>query len=170
MMESTFATEISTAVDADVDNEMGCLSTEEIRLLSSIGFMAAKSGCLVPAVRIFESLTVLRPGAAFPFVGLAVAYLAVGMTGEAVHVLRDRALKSCIDSLELKMWLSLALLQAGNQSAALKEYESSMRDLDSEQLPAIARMLAVMLGGRPDVPTWPVPAPVADADVGAASS
>lgn len=169
-MEPIFGAESFAAVHADMGDEPDCVSTEEIRLLSSIGFMAAKSGCLVPAVRIFEALAVLRPVAAFPFIGLAVAYLAVGMAGEAVHVLRDRALKACADTTELKMWLSLALLQAGNQSAALKEYESSMRGMDSVDLPPIARMLTVMLGGRPDVPTWPVPAQVADADVGAPTS
>ena len=168
-MGSAYATETLAAVDTD-GNESGCVSAEEIRLLSSLGFMAARSGCLVPAVRIFEALAVLRPGAAFPFIGLAIAYLAVGMAGEAVHVLRDRALKTCSDRAELKMWLSLAFLQAGNQSAALREYESSLRSMDSVELPAIARTLTKMLGGRPDMPTWPVPAPVADADVGAPTS
>jgi hypothetical protein len=70
------------------------LSIDEVRLLSSVGFMAAKSGCLVPALRIFEALAVLRPGVGFPFIGMALAYLAVGMPAEAVCVLRDRAIPS----------------------------------------------------------------------------
>lgn len=141
------------------------LSTQEIRLLSSIGFMAAKAGCLVPAVRIFEALAVLRPGVAFPFIGMSIAYLAVGMAGEAVHVLGKRALLSCGDPSELKLWLALALQQAGNHAAAGKELELATQNLSSHEMPSLARTLSVLLGARPCVPTWPTPAPIADSDL-----
>lgn len=154
------------ASDALQRSEQGSpLSAQEIRLLSSIGFMAAKSGCLVPAVRIFEALAVLRPGLGFPFIGMSIAYLAVGMAGEAVHVLSNRALPSCSDQAELKLWLGLALQQAGNHAAACKELDLAIQDLSSDEMPPLAQTLAALLGARSSVPTWPTPAPVADDDL-----
>ena len=144
------------------------LSRNEIRLLSSVGFLAAKAGCLVPAVRIFESLAVLRPGQAFPFIGMAIAYLAVGMAGEAVKILRDRAIPSCPDVAGLGLWLSFALQQAGDHAAAKRELGEASRSLSSEDLPSLARILAILLGARPEIPDWPTPAPLIDYDTDSA--
>ncbi len=146
------------------------LSPEELRLLSAIGFMAAKSGFLVPAIRIFEALLVLRPRAAFPFIGMSIAYTAVGMAGEAVHLLRDRALPVCAEHQELRLWLCVALQQAGSRAAAMKELAASTQGLQPEAWPALARRLSALLGGRPIEPKWPTPAPVVEANGEAAAS
>lgn len=144
------------------------LSSDDIRLLSSVGFMAAKAGCLVPAVRIFEALAVLRPGVAFPFIGMAIAYLAVGMAGEAVHVLRERAIPSCADRADLGLWLSLALQQAGEHAAAKRAFGAATSSLSADDMPSLARSLSVLLGARSEVPDWPTPAAITECDDGLA--
>lgn len=138
------------------------LSPADVRLLSAIGFMAAKSGFLIPALRIFDSLRILRPLAAFPWVGMSVAYMAVGMAGEAVHVLRDRAPETCTEPDDLRPWLCLALQQSGNHHAALKEFSLLAATLPAELWSPVTRRLAHMLGARTDTPGWPMPAPVSD--------
>jgi hypothetical protein len=144
------------------------LSSDDIRLLSSVGFMAAKAGCLVPAVRIFEALTVLRPGVAFPFIGMSVAYLAVGMAGEAVHVLRDRGIPSCGDRSDLGLWLSFALQQAGDHAASKRELGAATANLSEDDMPSLALSLSGLLGARPGIPDWPTPAAVAEVDADSA--
>lgn len=162
MMKSQVPVELP-AVDAEfVDDGTRFFDADEMRLMASIGFMAAKSGCLVPAIRIFEALSLLRPRAAFPFIGMAIAYISVGMGGEAVYVLRDRAMAACEDRAELELWLCLALQQAGNHAAALAEFGHLMSHQPQEELSPLARRLAGLLGVRSAEPEWPTPAPVSD--------
>ena len=80
------------------------LDSSEVRLLAAIGLWAAKSGYLVPAVRIFEALIILRPGVEFPYIGLAMAYMAVGMHNDASHTLNQRAQQAGIKPAPLMVW------------------------------------------------------------------
>jgi hypothetical protein len=162
MSAAHFSAGFTLAMTADAAQADPCLVPADVRLLSAIGFMAAKSGCLVPALRIFESLHLLRPQAAFPLIGMAVAYMAVAMPGEAVHVLRERASECCLGTDDLRPWLCLALQQSGNQHAALKEFRVLTEDLPAESWSPMIRRLALLLGARTDTPDWPMPASVSD--------
>jgi hypothetical protein len=64
------------------------LSTEEVRLLTEIGFMAGASPILrTETEQLFRQLMVLRPRRAFPYIGLATACLNRGQADEAVSVM-----------------------------------------------------------------------------------
>ena len=83
--------------------------SEDIRLLSSIGFMAGRTGLLNQAVDIFEALILHRPKKNFGYIGLALANISVGETTEAVSILRERGLDSLPDDPELMSWLAISL-------------------------------------------------------------
>lgn len=138
------------------------ISANELRLLAAIGFFAAKSGCLAVAIRIFESLCTLRPGTTFPFIGLAVAYMVVGMDSEAVYVLRDRGVRECKDDNELRLWLALAYHQSGNHAQAIAELQAWLKREPAEASHPLAERLSRLLGSRPMKLDWPSPAPISE--------
>jgi predicted Zn-dependent protease len=138
------------------------ITSDDVRLLAAIGFLSAKSGCVAPAIRIFESLIKLRPGAVFPFIGLSIAYMAVGMSPESLYVLTERATTTRTEDDTLYLWRSLAFHQSGNRtqaSTALQKYLSGPLVDDHH---ALVEKLTKELGLRPVVPDWPLPAVVSD--------
>jgi hypothetical protein len=108
------------------------MGSEQIRMLAAIGFMAARSGLIVPAVRIFEGLAVLRPNKAFPFVGLSLAHICVGSHAEAIQILIQRGLKVCPDDPELVAYLAVALQLAGRTAEAQQIYDGFSLSDDAE--------------------------------------
>lgn len=94
----------------------GELSSDEIRLLGEIGFMAARARDVNSAIAIFEGLRVLRPRHAFVFIGLAMAHMAVGRAEDGVRILRDDGLKALPDDEELQVFVAIALQEAGRAS------------------------------------------------------
>ncbi len=135
------------------------LSVDEIRLLSALGFMAARSGHVVPAIRIFEGLAVLRKDKAFPYVGLALAMICIGAYGDAANVLRERGMEACPDDPEILAYLGLALQLAGRTSEAAL----MTRDLETRaELPAALQELVNKVAGLADGTDVdrPRPAPV----------
>lgn len=142
------------------------VTSDDVRLLAAIGFLAAKSGCVAPAIRIFEALIKLRPGAVFPLIGLSIAYMAVGMTPEAIYVLTERASTTRTEDDTLYLWRSLAFHQSGNRTqaaTALLKYLSGPLVDDHH---ALVDKLTKELGLRLSSPDWPLPAVVSDSKNG----
>jgi hypothetical protein len=141
------------------------LTEGDIRLLAALGFMAARSGQLVPCIRIFEGLAVLRPSKAFPFIGMAVGYLAVGMASTAIDILRRRHVQDITADPEIQLYLALALYQDGQSAAALDMIEiwrhsKGESTADFQLGKRLSELLATGKGsGR-----LPVPALVVDPD------
>jgi hypothetical protein len=135
----------------------GCIASDQIRLLAALGFWAAKSGCLVPAVRIFESFVVLRPGAAFPYIGLSIAYLSVGMHKEASFVIGERAEQQGIDPDQLRVWRALAFFQEGSLAQANAELRKCMQKPPDPAERGLINRLSELLGLAPGRPVWPAP-------------
>lgn len=92
------------------------LSSDEIRLLSEVGFMAASLGLAQPASRIFQGLRILRPDQPFIFIGLALSHMLVGNWSEAIYILREEGLRMVPDSHELQLYLSLVLFASEQPS------------------------------------------------------
>ena len=146
------------------------MSTEEIRLLSSLGFMAARSGHVVPAIRIFEGLAVLRKDKAFPYVGLALAMICVGAYGDAANVLRERGLVACPNDPEIEAYLGLALQLAGRMSEAMAVTRELQAHKDlSSGLQTLVKTVSGLADGRPAA-NRPRPASVPAADQGTAKA
>lgn len=138
------------------------ITSDDVRLLAAIGFLAAKSGCVAPAIRIFESLLKLRPGAAFPYIGLSIAYMAVGMNPDAIHVLTERTADACTEDDTLCLWQSLAFHQSGNRALAASALQKHISGPLADGCYALTERLSKELGLRPSTPDWPLPAVVLD--------
>ncbi len=135
------------------------LSVDEIRLLSALGFMAARSGHVVPAIRIFEGLALLRKDKTFPYVGLALAMICVGAYGDAVNVLSERGRAACPGDPEIEAYLGLALQLAGRGSEAAL----LIRDMQTRAgLPSALQLLVKKVSALADGTDFdrPVPASV----------
>lgn len=141
------------------------LDSSEIRLLSAIGFWAAKSGYLVPAVRIFEALIILRPGAEFPYIGLAMAYMAVGMHDDASHTLNQRAQQAGIESAPLMIWRALGDYLSGDISKAKQHLNQCSESGGRLSEANLRERLSQLIGLIPTRPTWPTPCPVSDSQL-----
>ena len=138
------------------------ITSDDVRLLAAIGFLSAKSGCVAPAIRIFESLIKLRPGAVFPFIGLSIAYMAVGMNQDSLYVLTERAALAGSDDEVLYLWRSLAFHQLGNRTLAADSLMKYKSGPSVDGLHALTEKLSEELGLRPAAPDWPLPAVVSD--------
>jgi len=65
------------------------LTVEEVRLLTALGFVAAGRGDVSRAERIFKGLMAIRPMRAFPYIGLAMAYMNGRRVDEALQVFNE---------------------------------------------------------------------------------
>lgn len=152
----------STRSDSPTSESL--MSPAEIRLLSALGFMAARSGHVVPAIRIFEGLAVLRKDKAFPYVGLALAMICVGAYGDAANVLRERGLVACPGDPEIEAYLGLALQLAGRTSeATVVTRELQTRKDLSSGVQALVKTVSTIADGNLAIDR-PRPASVAAGD------
>lgn len=156
----------SASSPAPSDDELSSVITsDEVRLLAAIGFLAGKSGCVAPAISIFQSLVKLRPRAEFPYIGLSVAYMAVGMNTEAVNALTERAINAGNQSRSLELWRSLAFHLSGSRSLAAASLQKYLEDFSGNFHPALVNKLSRELGLRANTPEWPLPAIVSDREI-----
>jgi len=99
-----------------VDQAAGLLSADDARLLTEVGFLAAASGDVAHAERIFHALARLRPGRAYPHVGLAVAWMNAGRAADAVVLLEKAQANDPEERATLDAWRGFALQLAGRSS------------------------------------------------------
>lgn len=153
------------------ENDQFPLTSEEIRLIAELGFMAATAGFVVPAIRIFQGLLVLRAEHAFPYIGLAVARLYVGAFKDAVRVLREDADVVLHGREEIQLYLGLALHLADQPTEAVRVLSALLEreSLDADQQPLAESVLAQIEGSTTRM-TWPSPARVIDIQESADSS
>jgi hypothetical protein len=153
----------SVRVFSDADSSPSpSVTSDDVRLLAAIGFLAAKSGCVAPAIRIFEALIKLRPGVVFPFIGLSIAYMAVGMSPESLYVLTERSTTTRTEDDTLYLWRSLAFHQSGNRTQAATALQKYLSGPLVDDHHALVDKLTKELGLRAVAPDWPLPAVVSD--------
>ncbi len=145
------------------ENKQFPLTSDEISLIAELGFMAATAGFVVPAIRIFQGLLVLRADHAFPYIGFAVARLYVGAFDEAVRVLRDDANAALHGRDEIELYLGLALHLAGQPAEAARVLYALLErgGLDADQRP-LAESVLLQISSGSQRTAWPSPARVKD--------
>jgi len=153
------------------ENDQFPLTSDEVRLIAELGFMAATAGFVVPAIRIFQGLLVLRADHSFPYIGLAVARLYVGVFNDAVRVLREDADAVRQGREEIQLYLGLALYLADQPTEAVRVLSALLEfgSLDADQKPLAESVLAQIEGSTKSI-TWPSPARVIDIHESANSS
>ena len=70
------------------------LDSDDIHLMTQVGFIAAGRADVHHAERIFGALALARPQHDFPHVGMAAALLNAGRPGEATRLLRAVAARA----------------------------------------------------------------------------
>lgn len=91
-------------------------STELVRTLMEVGYLAIGFGRFADAETIFAGVQAARPESELPAIGRAVVRLNTGRPQDAVKLLSDEALRRNPDSDLAKSFLGLALKQNGENS------------------------------------------------------
>lgn len=106
---------------------MSPLTSDEIRLLNEVGYLAAARGDLQASQKIFGALERFRPHVAFPYIGMAMAQLNRRLRDEAVRTL-DRGL-ACVEREEersdLQAYRAMALHLAGRASECRRAIDAA---------------------------------------------
>lgn len=115
MIRAKSAASSADSHSAALDKAGFVLDSAEVRLLTEIGFLASAVGDVRRAQTVFLALQRLRPGRAFPLVGLAVTKMNAGCPNDAVLVL-EQAQASCdAEQNVMDAWRGLALQLAGRE-------------------------------------------------------
>jgi predicted Zn-dependent protease len=117
------------------------LLADDARLLAEVGFLAAGAGDAARAETIFSALRRLRPGQAYPAIGLAVAWLNAGRAPDAVRLLESAVLADSAERPLLDAWRGFALQLAGRSQESARLLEAVARG-DGEG----ARLARALLG------------------------
>jgi len=127
------------------------LTSDEVRLLAEIGFMACRGRENTSAFAIFEGLRELRPGHGFVFLGRAMARMSAGRAEEAVRILRDEGLKILPGDEELQVFLAIALKEVGRERDCRRVLEALVVRCGEPSAPRrlAASLLASMSDGLP---------------------
>ncbi|MFA5487775.1 MAG: hypothetical protein WC284_01040 [Candidimonas sp.] len=124
---------------------------ENLNMLAEVGFLGAARGDVARAERIFKPLALVRPGRAFPLIGLAVAYMNAGRAIDAVRILEGApSLSDPAERQVLDVWRGFALQQAGNLHASRRLLERVVRQADQggETDPQALAMARALLGAK----------------------
>lgn len=113
------------------DEAAALLSPDDAKLLTEVGFLAAASGDVLRAERIFGGLARLRPGRAYPCVGLAVAWMNAGRAADAVVLLEKAQATDVEERATLDAWRGFALQLAG-RSGESRRVLDTLAESDGE--------------------------------------
>ena len=126
-MNDSAAWPASAAAEAVSPETAFALAADDARLLTEVGFLAAGAGDAARAEAIFKALRRLRPGAAYPLIGLAVACLNSARASEAVALLESAVLADPGERALLDAWRGFALQLAGRNGESRRLLETVAR-------------------------------------------
>lgn len=92
------------------------LSSDDIRLLTEVGFLAAAAGDVARAETIFDALGRIRPDRLFPSLGLAVAWMNAGRAADAAGLLEKAVCADSDEQASRDAWRGFALQLAGRSA------------------------------------------------------
>ncbi len=137
-MNDRVGTGSATAVS---DETAFVLEADDARCLAEVGFLAAGRGDVTRADAIFNALRALRPGRAYPWLGLAVARLNAGRADEAVRLLEQGEASAAAERGLLSAWRGLALQLAGRNAESVRLLQACANADAGGEGPALARSL-----------------------------
>ncbi|MGI4982184.1 MAG: hypothetical protein ACRYGL_02425 [Janthinobacterium lividum] len=114
------------------------LTSVEVGLLTEVGFLASAAGDVERAGMIFAALMALRPRRAFPYIGLALAWLNAGKPAEAVMVFERAPPVDAAELPDLAIYHALALQLASR----LGESRRVLAAIDPALASPVVRRLA----------------------------
>ncbi|CAB3875898.1 hypothetical protein LMG3328_03034 [Achromobacter ruhlandii] len=117
------------------------LDADDARILAEVGFLAAGRGDVPHADAIFQALRALRPGRAYPWLGLALARLNAGSADEAVRLLEQGEASAAGERALLAAWRGLALQLAGRKAESTRVLQACAQGAAGDEGAALARSL-----------------------------
>ncbi|CUI27988.1 hypothetical protein BI147_19090 [Achromobacter xylosoxidans] len=117
------------------------LDADDARILAEVGFLAAGRGDVAHADSIFLALRALRPGRAYPWLGLAVARLNADSADEAVRLLEQGEVSAPGERALLTAWRGLALQLAGRKAESTRLLRACAQGGEGDEGAALARSL-----------------------------
>jgi len=126
-MNDSAARPASAAAQAVSPETAFVLAADDARLLTEVGFLAAGAGDAARAETIFKALRRVRPGAAYPLIGLAVACLNSARASEAVALLESAVIADPAERALLDAWRGFALQLAGRNGESRRLLEAVAR-------------------------------------------
>lgn len=117
------------------------LDADDARILAEVGFLAAGRGDVAHADAIFQALRALRPGRAYPWLGLVVARLNAGRADEAVRLLEQGEASAAAERGVLAPWRGLALQLAGRNAESTRLLQTCAQGREGDEGVALARSL-----------------------------
>lgn len=101
------------------------LTSEEIRILVELGFLACGAGNTTAARKIFDGLRMGREDKGFAVIGAAMSMLEAGAAGEAVSLMRSNYLSVGKTNNDYQAFFAVCLIAAGHRHEA----ERTIKDL-----------------------------------------
>lgn len=124
------------------------LDSDDVRLLTEIGFLASARGDVLRAEVIFGALMLFRPNAAFPYVGLATALMNARRPGEAAAVLAKAVDLTGADDDLVKAMQGLALHLDGHAAQSSRVLRDLISRRSDDEVPSDGVRLALELAGE----------------------
>jgi hypothetical protein len=122
------------------------VSTEIVRCLMDIGYVATGRGLQSQATNIFNGIVAARPSSELPLIGLAVCKLNFGYVVDAAKILAEQALRLNPDSGLAKCFLAVAIRALGKEKEACDLMHQVCNDTTAE--PAAKAMAESFLVGQ----------------------
>ena len=101
------------------------LDGDDARFLTEVGFLAAGAGDVARAGIVFGALRRVRPGRAYPLIGLAVAHMNAGQAADAVRLLEAAPAADDEERGLMQAWLGLALQVEGRRGESQRVLQSA---------------------------------------------
>lgn len=122
------------------------LESQDIQLLTQIGFMAAGRGAVEQSQRIFNALALLRPQHAFAHIGMACAWMNAGKASQAAQHLSRVHLPAGDEADMIDAFHALALQLAGHAHQSTQLLEQLVQRTTDHSESQARRMALGMLG------------------------
>ena len=123
-------------------------NSDDVRLLTEIGFLASARGDVARAEVIFGALLLSRPDAAFPRVGLATALMNASRPGEAAALLAKTVNLTGADADLVQAMLGLALQLDGKTAQSSRVLRDLIKGRTDDEAPSDGVRLALKLLGE----------------------
>ena len=102
-------------------------STELLRSMSEVGYLACFRGDIVRSQVIMEGVNAIGTEQNAIKMGVAIAKVYAGQYDQAIHLLRDQVLVTVPDHMSAKCFLGIALVYKGQKADARDLFEDVIK-------------------------------------------
>lgn len=103
------------------------VSTELLRLMSEVGYLACFKGDIARSQVIMEGVSAVGAEQTPIKMGVAISKVYAGQYDQAIHILRDQILSYEPDHMSAKCFLGIALVYKGQKAAARELFEDVVK-------------------------------------------